>query len=117
MKTTTWCKATLLASLAASALSVGAQTQAPPPSGTQADALINKLVQKGILSEKEGKDILSETATNNFNNSLASASKWKLSNAIKGIELYGVMRFRYEYRSADNAVPGIAGSSHDDYYR
>jgi len=91
---------TALASLAA----------ASHASGQSADALINKLVQKGVLTEREGKDLLVETDTN-----LVSASKWRLSEAFKNITLFGDVRFRYEYRGADNAPK--SGSTADDYYR
>lgn len=75
---------------------LSASAQAP-----SAEALINKLVAKGVLTDNEGKELMSEgTQTNQ-----ASASKWKLSDAIKSIGLYGDVRFRYEYRGVDN-VPG-----------
>jgi len=110
-------KATLLMATACLAVSVSAQNQTPPPANTQADALINKLVQKGILTDKEAKDIVAETSTNSNYASLASASKWKLNNAIKGIELFGDLRFRYEYRAVENPSLGLSGSSNRDYYR
>ena len=74
----------ILASLAATA---SAQSVSP-------DALLNKLVEKGILSEKEAKDLMNEATSTNA----PPASKWKLSNAIKNVELFGDVRFRYEYR-------------------
>jgi hypothetical protein len=86
---------------------LAATSHAPAQS---ADALINKLVQKGLLTEKEGKDLLVETDTN-----LVSASKWRLSEGFKNITLFGDVRFRYEYRGADNAPK--SGSTTDDYYR
>jgi hypothetical protein len=84
-----------------------ATTHAP---GQSAESLINKLVQKGVLTEKEGKELMTETDTN-----LVSASKWRLSNTIKSIGLFGDVRFRYEYRGADNAPK--SGATTDDYYR
>ena len=86
---------------------IAATTQAP---GQSAEALINKLIQKGVLTENEGKELLTETDTN-----LVSASKWRLSEAIKNVTLFGDVRFRYEYRGADNAPN--SGSKTDDYYR
>ena len=102
---------TVIKMLAAGILT--ATTGALPTRATaqSADALINKLVQKGILTEQEGKDLANETIQTN----LTSASKWQLNNAIKNIQLFGDVRFRYEYRGADNA-PGT-GSSKDDYFR
>jgi hypothetical protein len=68
------------------------------------DALINKLVEKGILTDKEAKDLVAETAKTPTN--LVSASKWKINDAIKSLNLFGDVRLRYEYRSAEN----VAGS-------
>src|SRR5215469_8192581 len=79
-------------------------------SAQSADALINKLIQKGVLTEQEGKDLLVETDTN-----LVSAAKWRLSDGFKNITLFGDVRFRYEYRGADNAPK--SGSTTDDYMR
>ncbi len=81
-----------------------------PAYSQSAEGLINKLIQKGVLTEKEGKDLMSETDTN-----LVSASKWRLNDAIKNITLFGDIRFRYEYRGADNAPK--TGVNTDDYAR
>jgi hypothetical protein len=94
MKQQSPCTILTITALACMVLSASAQT----PS---AEALINKLVAKGVLTDNEGKELLSEgTQTNQV-----SASKWKLSDVIKSIGLYGDVRFRYEYRGVDN-VPG-----------
>jgi len=77
--------------------------------GQSSDALINKLLQKGVLTEQEAKELREEQISTN----LVSASKWKLSDGIKGIQLYGDFRLRYEYRSAENAIgTGVPGSSY-----
>src|SRR5437660_6611981 len=89
-------------------IALAASAQSPP---TSADALIHKLVQKGILNEQEAKELIDESVQTN----LVSASKWKINNAIKNIELFGDARFRYEYRDAANA-PG-SGSTKEDYFR
>jgi hypothetical protein len=118
MKTTTTIFRSTLIAVAVLSSAAWAQVQNPPPPSTQADALVHKLVQKGILTEKEGQDILAETITNMPNiASLSSASKWKLNNAIKNIELFGDVRLRYEYRGAANNAPGLDGSNNRDYYR
>ena len=75
-----------------------------------AESLVNKLVQKGILTDQEGKELMTQSTTNQM-----SASKWKLNNAIKNIELFGDVRLRYEYRAAEN-VPG-SGVSGDSFKR
>ena len=94
---------------AAFTLSASAQTQAtntPPPTSTS-DPLVDLLIKKGILTTDEAKKIKTEMASaqTNVMDSMP-ASKWKISNAIKDIGLYGDLRLRYEYRSADNA-PGV----------
>jgi hypothetical protein len=63
------------------------------------DSLLDALVKKGVLTQKEATDIKEENTTNI---SVMPASKWKISDAIKSIGLFGDVRFRYEYRSADN---------------
>ncbi len=77
-----------------------------------AGALIDKLVQKGILTEKEAKELLSETTQTN---NPPSGSKWRIDKAIKSIGLYGNLRMRYEYRGAENA-PG-SGAFGNAFYR
>lgn len=76
-----------------------------------ADALLNKLVEKGILTDKEAKELIAETAPTNP----VTVPKWKISNAIKSVELFGDLRLRYEYRATDNA-PG-SGASGNAFYR
>jgi len=78
------------------------------------DPLIDKLEQKGILTADEAAELRSESDTQQTNlvNSI-SASKWKIADSIKSIQLYGDFRLRYEYRGVDN-LPGSASST---YYR
>ena len=72
-------------------------------------------LKRAILTEKEAQDIQSENSTTN-NFSVLPATKWKLSDSIKSIGLFGDARFRYEYRSADN--PKAADlTTGDTYYR
>ena len=63
---------------AALAITFSAQSQT-------ADALINKLIQKGILTEKEAQEVKSETVSTN----LVGASKWRINDDIKSINLFG----------------------------
>jgi hypothetical protein len=60
------------------------------------DALLNKLVEKGILTTTEAEQLKDESVTNT-----ASSSKFKLGNSIKSMEFFGDFRLRYEYRSAE----------------
>jgi len=67
----------------------------PGAAQVTADALLNKLVERGILKADEAAELKEEGLTNN-----AEGNKFKLSNAIKSMELFGDLRFRYEYRTA-----------------
>ena len=79
------------------------------------DVLINKLEQKGILSVDEAKEIRAETAAEQTNlvNSALMASKFKLADSIKNMQLFGDLRLRYEYRGVGNSV----GASPNTFYR
>ena len=90
------------------ALAACAQTAQPP---STSDPLLNLLLKKGILTDQEAQAIKSEAA---LQTNTPSASKWKISAGIKSIELYGDMRFRYEYRGfttvAGNPANGETGA-------
>ena len=60
-----------------------------------ADALLDKLVAKGILKPDEAEELKNEATTNN-----AKGLDFKLSHAIKSVELFGDVRMRFEHRSA-----------------
>lgn len=81
---------------------------------TSVDDLLNKLEQKGVLTVDEAKELRAESDTEQTNlvNSLP-ASKWKISDSIKSIQLFGDFRLRYEYRGVEN----IPGATPDTYYR
>lgn len=104
-------------------LNVGAQTKpaSPPPPVSSDDPLVDTLIEKGILTEGEAKRIEAEMAarqtnrTDTMNN--MPISKWKTSDAIKSVELFGDLRFRYEYRGVDNAPSVPPGSTPSTYYR
>jgi hypothetical protein len=110
----------LLAATAATS-GLGADTQ---------DPLLDVLIKKGILSEQEAKDIKAEAEANQTNNTPAFASKWKISDGIKSVELFGDLRMRYEYRSAQTPIDervaltryryafrlGLRGDLADDFY-
>jgi hypothetical protein len=80
--------------MAASATSLVLATTAAAQVTT--DALLDKLVEKGILKQEEAQELKAESATN----TTAEGLKFKVSSAIKSMELYGDLRMRYEYRSA-----------------
>jgi hypothetical protein len=109
--------------LAAMALANGASAQTSDP-------LLNTLIKKGILTEDEAKDIKAEANASQSNNLPVLPSKWKISNGIKNVELYGDLRLRYEYRSAETPLNdeiaqrrfryafrvGLRGDLTDDFY-
>ena len=65
---------------------------------------MDTLIKKGILTEDEAKQIEAETAAEQTNTmSSMPISKWKMSDSIKSMQLFGDLRFRYEYRGVDNA--------------
>jgi len=88
-----------------------ARAQSTNPSD---DPLMQVLIEKGILTPKDATRIQAEVAARQSNvvNTLP-ASKWKISDAIQSVQLFGDLRLRYEYRGADNA-PGLVP---DTYYR
>src|SRR5579863_9460432 len=68
-----------------------------------ADALIDKLVDKGILSEKEAQDLRDE-ADKNF--TTAFQSKMGMPDWVSGYKLSGDFRGRYEQFSSANSSSG-----------
>src|SRR5215469_9556332 len=82
-------------------------------SGTQAfaadtvDSLLDALVKKGVLTQKEATEIKEENTTNI---AVLPATKWKISDAIKSIGLFGDVRFRYEFRGVDNPQAALLTS-------
>jgi hypothetical protein len=123
MKKTKLNHAVLIAmgALAALTLNVGAQTTpgSPAPPAASDNPLLDTLIQKGILTEAEAKRIEAETVARQTNMSGGpSISKWKVSDTIKSLQLFGDLRLRYEYRGVDNPPPLTVGAFHPDtYYR
>jgi hypothetical protein len=101
---------------------------------TPSDPVLELLLEKGIVTQEEVDKARAQAEAIRTNNLPAQMppveSKWKLSNAIKNIELYGDVRTRYEYRSAslpdggrlelDRARValriGLRGEAFDDFY-
>lgn len=85
-----------------------------PAHAQDANALLDLLVKKKILTEKEAQSVRADLSKGSppVTASVNSGDKWKLSTPITEIELYGDARVRYEYRggqTTDNA------SGHDDW--
>jgi hypothetical protein len=75
------------------------------------DPLLDLFIKKGFVTQQEAEQVETEAEFNQTNH-MANAfppSKWKISDGIKGVELFGDLRLRYEDRSAEDP----AGNSID----
>ena len=83
-------------------MSAGTATAADAP-----DPLLELFVQKGFVTQDEANKVKAE-ADSLRTNALAQlpASKWKINNAIKSVELFGDLRLRYEGREAKDPAGG-----------
>jgi hypothetical protein len=80
-----------------------------------AAAILDLLVKKKLITEKEAKEVRSELAKPvPTTTTSSSADKWKLSSPITEIELYGDARMRYEYRGGRTEGNPDTGF-HDDW--
>lgn len=97
------------------------------------DPLLDLFIKKGFVTQAEAEKVKAE-ADFNRTNSLAGTSfvpsKWKISDGIKNVELFGDVRLRFEYRSAEDpsggkidlqrlryaARVGLRGEVFDDFY-
>jgi hypothetical protein len=88
------------------ALCVAAFIPITPIHAQQDSALLDALVKKGLLSDKEAQDI---EAQDQKEYNTTAASKISLSSSIKSITFYGDLRLRYELRDGTTG-PGATGS-------
>lgn len=109
--------------LAVTVLAASAHAQASDP-------LLNTLIKKGILTEDEARNIKAESDASQSNSVSAAPSRWKISDGIKSMELFGDLRLRYEDRSAQTPIGdsitqrryryafrfGLRGDLTDDFY-
>ncbi|MGB7767696.1 MAG: putative porin [Verrucomicrobiia bacterium] len=97
------------------------------------DPLLDLFIKKGFVTQQEAEQVEAE-AESNQTNQLANAafppSKWKISEGIKNVELFGDIRLRYEDRSAEdpagNSIDlqrfrysvrvGLRGDAFDNFY-
>ena len=124
----------MLAVFTAVALTIGSVTSGwCAASDTSVDPILDLLVQKGIVTQKEAEKIRAEAEankTNTLSNAALMESKWKLNNGIKQIELFGDVRARYEGRKVEDPTGGeidlqrfryavrvgVRGTVLDDFY-
>ena len=110
----------VLAILALGTRDAGAQTTAPAtvspstPTATaapsDADVLLNLFQKRGLISDQDVKEAHEALASRT--NAIV-ASPWKMADTIKSMQLFGDMRFRYEYRAVEN----VAKAKPDTFYR
>jgi len=91
-----------------------AQTTPAKTPACDADVLLDFFQKKGLISSQDVKDAEAALAsrTNNAPPDVFG-SKWKVANTFESVQLYGDVRFRYEYRGVNNAP----GATPDTYYR
>ncbi|MEA3208180.1 MAG: hypothetical protein QOE70_1237 [Chthoniobacter sp.] len=82
-------------------------TVALPASAAESSALLDVLVRKKIITEKEAAAIQDETTKEE---QAKSANKIKLSNSVSELKLYGDLRLRYQYENKDPQVDPFTGS-------
>ena len=74
-------------------------------SSNTTDPLLDLFIKKGFVTQKEAEQVEAEAEfnrTNQLANAVLPPSKWKISEGIKGVELFGDIRLRYEDRSAED---------------
>jgi hypothetical protein len=110
---------TLLAALVVLDLSVN-NLQADTTPADPSDPILNLFLQKGFITQAEADKARAEVQAMRTNElselpSQLPTSKWKISDGIKDVELFGDVRVRYEDRSA--TAPGKSGSIDLNRYR
>jgi hypothetical protein len=104
------------------------------------DPLLDLMIEKGMISQEEARKVQIEAearkarieanAISTNAAAIPTESKWKVSKAVKSIELYGDLRVRYEHRQAsspdDSRIEldreraalrfGLRGELIDDFY-
>jgi hypothetical protein len=86
----------IAAALLGLALPQGAGAQSSPSS----DPLLDLFVKKGYVTQEEAQKV-KEEADARLTNAQMPALKWKISDGIKSIELFGDIRLRFEDRQAE----------------
>lgn len=85
-----------------------------------ASALLDLLVKKKIVTEKEAQSLrvdLARAGSTPVTPTVNSGDKWKLSTSLTEIELYGDARVRYEVRNGETAAPDPINPTGDTFQR
>ena len=96
------------------------------------DPLLDLFIKKGFVTQEEAEKVKAEADFNQTNGLTGSfaPSKWKISDGIKNVELFGDVRLRYEGRTAEDPKNrsidlnrlrysvrvGLRGEVFDDFY-
>ncbi|HKW30068.1 MAG TPA: putative porin [Verrucomicrobiae bacterium] len=95
------------------AISVATRGSCADSSNTNAtDPLLDLFIKKGFVTQQEAEQVESEAEalrTNEMQMPSPPLSKWKISEGLKNVELFGDVRLRYEDRSEEDP----AGNSID----
>jgi len=107
MKEPSWkkiCRICLALTVAAAA--VGPESLASALDGP--DPLLDLFIRKGFVTQEEAQNVKAEADAlrTNAAPSLGTTSKWKLSDGLKSVELFGDLRLRYEGRSVEDLKGG-----------
>ena len=101
------------------------------PGTVTSDPVLNLMLEKGMITESEAAKVQAQVDAGRTNPAAQfPESKWKISTGLKGVELFGDLRLRYEGRSAKDpnggsidlnraryaARVGLRGEIFDDYY-
>lgn len=119
--------------LAANGIGQEVSTNATAFNASAPDPVLSLLVEKGMITEQEAAKAQAQAdamRTNEISELRESDSQWKISKAVKNLELFGDARLRYEDRSS--AAPtggsidlnrfrysvrvGLRGEAFDDFY-
>jgi hypothetical protein len=69
------------------------------------DLLLDLLVKKGYVTQDEAEKLKNEASSLNYSNN-TSFTKWRISDGIKSVELFGDLRWRYESRRVFDPIGG-----------
>jgi hypothetical protein len=90
----------------------------PAAKASDGGPLIDALVKKGVLSSQEGEEIRTEMLEA-YSETPGGMIEWG-SSAVKGVKIYGDVRFRYQWENAqeeNRPVPSLNGDQNDDRSR
>jgi len=104
-----------------------------PTTLSESDPLMDLFVKKGYVTQEEAEKVKAEAdflRTNGLVNAMPAPSRWKITEGIKSVQLFGDIRVRYEDRSVDDPSGnnidlqrfryalrfGLRGDAFDDFY-